>query len=188
MPKSGENTRRIILDAANQIVLTQGVEHLTLEATAREAGISKGGLLYHFPSKEALIAGMIQYYLERFTRDFNASAQDDRGPSSGQWTRAYLETTFADNERHPRMSPGLLAAISVDPSLLHPLQFTFAEWVARLEQDGIDPVLATIARLAADGLWLVELFGLAPPDAGMKEKVLERLMQITRPSEPEEKR
>ncbi len=180
MPKSGENTRRAILDAANQIVLSQGVEHLTLDATAREAGISKGGLLYHFPSKEALIAGMIQYYLERFTRDFNAAAAQDPESSPGQWTRAYLETTFADNERHPRMSPGLLAAISVDPSLLQPLQNTFAEWVRLVENDRIDPVTATIVRLVADGLWLVELFGLAPPDAGMKARVLARLVEMTR--------
>jgi AcrR family transcriptional regulator len=184
MPKSGENTRRAILDAANQIVLTRGVEHLTLDATAREAGISKGGLLYHFPSKEALIVGMIQYYLERFNRDFSAAAGQEPQASPGQWTRAYLETTFADNERNPRMSPGLLAAIAVDPSLLKPLQDTFVQWLKLVEDDGIDPVLANIARLVADGLWLVELFGLAPPSAEMKARVLARLEAMSRTPDP----
>ena len=75
MPKSGEKTRAALLDAASRIVQQRGVEHLTLELTAQEAGVSKGGLLYHFPSKEALIKGMIQSYLERFTADFNAAAQ-----------------------------------------------------------------------------------------------------------------
>ena len=37
----------------------KGVAKLTLEAVAKEAGVSKGGLLYHFSNKEALIEGMI---------------------------------------------------------------------------------------------------------------------------------
>lgn len=177
MPKSGEKTRAALLDAASRIVQQRGVEHLTLELTAQEAGVSKGGLLYHFPSKEALIKGMIQSYLERFTADFNAAAQPDT-PAAGRWTRAYLHTTYEDNQRNPRMSSGLLAAVATDPALLLPMQQTFAEWVRLLERDGIDPTTAQIVRLAVDGLWMVELFGLAPPDAKTRENVLRGLQAL----------
>lgn len=88
MPKSGEKTRAALLDAASRIVQQRGVEHLTLDLTAQETGVSKGGLLYHFPSKEALIKGMIQSYLPRFTADFNAAAQADAPAAAGRWTRA----------------------------------------------------------------------------------------------------
>jgi hypothetical protein len=44
----------------------------------------------------------------------------------------------------------------------------------------MDLVTAAIIRLAADGLWLVELFGLAPPDAKLTGKVLEALENISR--------
>ena len=172
MPKSGEKTRTALLDAANRIVQERGVEHLTLDLTAQEAGVSKGGLLYHFPSKQALIEGMIQYYLERFTADFNAAARQEDPTVAGRWTRAYLQTTYEDNQRNPRMSSSLLAAVAADPALLLPMQQTFAEWVRLLEQDGVDPTSAQIVRLAVDGLWMVELFGLAPPDAQMRERVL----------------
>ncbi len=178
--KTSALTRKAILEAANRIVLEQGVDHLTLEAAAAAAGISKGGLLYHFPNKEALIVGMIQAYLERFTTDYNTSAEKEPDDTPGRWTRAYLETTFADNERIPRLSSGLLAAIATDPSLLAPLQRTFADWVAQLSLDGIDPVTATIIRLVADGVWLVELFGLTPPDAAMKAQVMEALLEMSR--------
>jgi len=178
--KTSTLTRKAILEAANHIVLEQGVDRLTLEAAAAAAGVSKGGLLYHFPNKEALIVGMIQSYLERFTTDFNFSAEKDPPAAAGRWTRAYLETTFADNERIPRLSSGLLAAIATDPSLLTPLQQTFADWVGHLSQDGIDPVTATIIRLAADGVWLVELFGLNTPDAVMKARVMETLLEMSR--------
>lgn len=177
MPKSGAQTHRAILDAANRIVIQQGVERLTLEQVAAEAGVSKGGLLYHFRSKEALIKGMIDYYLERFTEDFNAAAEKE-GEAPGRWNRSYLTTTFADNQRTPRMSSGLLAAIATNPALLAPLQERFRDWVALLQQDGIDPTLAAIVRLVADGLWLVELFGLSAPDEQTKANVLRALEEL----------
>lgn len=177
MPKSGANTQKAILDAANRIVIGQGVERLTLEQVAAEAGISKGGLLYHFRTKEALIKGMINYYLARFAEDFSQAAEKE-GETPGRWNRSYLTTTFADNQRIPRMSSGLLAAIATDPSLLAPLQERFREWVALLDQDGIDPTTAAIIRLVADGLWLIELFGLSAPDEVMKGKILQAMEDL----------
>lgn len=177
MPKSGAMTQRAILEAANRVVLEQGVDRFTLEQVANEAEISKGGLLYHFPNKEALIRGMIDFYLERFTADFNTAAEKE-GQSAGRWNRSYLTTTFADNQRIPRMSSGLLAAAATDPRLLAPLQEQFAQWVALLNQDGVDPTLAAIVRLVADGLWMMELFGLSAPDEELKAKVLKTLEEL----------
>ena len=50
--RSSTATRDTILSAAANLVLRKGASRMTLEAVAREAGVSKGGLLYHFPSKE----------------------------------------------------------------------------------------------------------------------------------------
>lgn len=47
--------RTTILQVACRLVRKLGASHLTLDAVAKEAGVSKGGLLYHFPTKEALI-------------------------------------------------------------------------------------------------------------------------------------
>lgn len=60
------STRERILLGANVVALRDGIQNLTLEAVAEEAGLSKGGLLYHFPSKEALVAGLVDYFTERF--------------------------------------------------------------------------------------------------------------------------
>ncbi|HMN58883.1 MAG TPA: TetR/AcrR family transcriptional regulator [Anaerolinea sp.] len=178
MTELGVNTRKTILDAANRVVQKHGVERLTLELTAQEAGLSKGGLLYHFPSKEALIKGMIQDYLDRFTADFNATAQQEGGQTPGRWTRSYLYTTYEDKQRSPSMSSGLLAAVATNPTLLSPVQQTYEEWVRLLMKDGIDSTTAMIVRLAVDGLWMVDLFGFAPPDPVMRVKVLRALNEM----------
>ena len=52
---STPDTKTRILSAAEAIVLERGVPALTLDAVAESAGLSKGGLIYHFESKEALI-------------------------------------------------------------------------------------------------------------------------------------
>ena len=48
------------------------------------------------------------------------------------------------------------------------LQAAADGWQARLVDDGLDPVTATVLRLASDGLWLCDLFGLAPPPAALR--------------------
>ena len=37
---------------------------------------------------------------------------------------------------------------------------------------------ATVARLAADGLWLADLLGMAPPEGELRERVLARLLEL----------
>jgi hypothetical protein len=45
----------------------------------------------------------------------------------------------------------------------------------KIENDELDPVRSTIVRLAIDGLWFAEMFGLAPPKDELRQKVIEEL-------------
>ena len=49
-------TRQSILQAAETVLLREGLDALTLDAIAAELGLTKQGLYYHYPSKEALLA------------------------------------------------------------------------------------------------------------------------------------
>jgi hypothetical protein len=70
---------------------------------------------------------------------------------------------------------GLLAALIADPGTLTAVRERYAAWQDRVVTEGGDPVEATIARLAADGLWLADLLGLAPPRGELRERVVMRL-------------
>jgi AcrR family transcriptional regulator len=183
-------TRQAILLAANQLVLAEGVGHLTLEAVAKKAGVSKGGLLYHFPSKEALIKGLIELLNARFegevarqlTLEHASQPREAVEKLPGSWLRAFVRATFAGNKLEGDWlgsSAAILTAIATDPQLLEPFRQSFANYQAQAEQDGLDPALATIIRLAADGLWLAELFELAPPGGELREQVERRLLEMT---------
>ncbi len=53
-------TRTRLLDAAAQTLRDQAMAGPTLAAVAKEAGVGKGGLLHHFPSKDALVKAVLR--------------------------------------------------------------------------------------------------------------------------------
>jgi AcrR family transcriptional regulator len=185
MPRGGdpEVTRAAILDAAQKRLLEQGPTGLVLDAVAADAGVSKGGLLYHFPSKEALVEGLTARMLAAFDETQAALQERDRS-ATGAWTRAYLRSTVTETgdpaDDSARLLAGLLAAQGGDPARLEAIRERFAAWQERLEDDGIDPVAATIVRLASDGLWLSALLGLPSLQKKLGARVLAALETMTR--------
>ena len=182
-PRDSGATKRRILDAAEQIVLRDGVGHLTLEASATEAGLSKGGVLYHYPSRDALVAAMVTRIIQEFEDDIAAYLPEPGSPAAalpGAYTRAYVRATLAPaTPGQERLGAALLAAAAAEPELLIPLQEAADGWQARLVDDGLDPALATVIRLACDGLWLCDLFGLASPQGLLRAEVGSTFEQMT---------
>jgi AcrR family transcriptional regulator len=167
-------TRMGILDAACRVVLDKGVSALTLDATAQEAGVSKGGLLYHFPSKNSLIEGMI----ERLIRAFDLALERELAKNNGDWLVAYINASFVSDPDYNQLSSALSAAIANNPELLKPLQDHFVEWQKKAEASAPSPEVGTIIRLTMDGLWLSDLLGFAPPTPAMRKKMLKVLMEM----------
>jgi AcrR family transcriptional regulator len=161
-------TRDRLLDAAGAVVRRDGAQALTLDAVAEEAEVSKGGLLYHFKSKRELVEGMIERWMTEFQREI-----DEEDPA---FVRGYVKASApAGNEL------GMLAALIADPALLVAVRRQYGIWQDRVEREGHDPVDATVARLAADGLWLAELLGMGPPTGALREQVLQRLLDLAEP-------
>jgi len=175
-----QTTRQQIIHAAFALIRREGVARLTIEAVAQEAGLSKGGVLYHFKTKEALIQAMVASLVERFDADIEiARGGGPEGARSapGSWLRAYIRASAGPAEEDGDTA-ALLAAVATDPSLLAPLQEQYARWQAQAEADGVDPALATVIRLALDGLWMADLFGLAPPQGALRELVIATLERM----------
>jgi len=175
---NSNSKRNNILLAASIIVKNNGVEKLTLEAVAKEAGVSKGGLLHHFPNKEALIKGMV----EELTNDFFNNVQErvtSATVDAGKWSRAFIEAVDDDIKEGNEITTALSAALFTNPELLCKFQSQYSTWQKNIENDGIDPVRSTIVRLAADGLWYAEIFGLGVLDDELRSKVIRELINMT---------
>lgn len=167
-----------LLNAAEQVVAHAGVKNLTLEAVAHEAGVSKGGLLYHFPSKSALVTAIVERLATRCESEQNEVLEVD--PHPGSFTRAYLAARSKPVAPEEELvHTAILAAAGTDPFFLEPFREKLKGWQARLENDDIDPAAAMIVRLAIDGYCLSRLLNLPVPDEGLWRNVLARLVCMT---------
>ncbi len=164
--------RASILNAAARVVARDGAEKLTVGSVAHEAGLSVGGLRYHFPAKRDLLDGLVHQAVEGFDR-----ALAEAGDAPGDRTRAYIAATLEDT---PGCEPAaaLIAAAAVDSSLLDTLRQHFQRWQGFLDDDGVDPAIATLVRLTMDGWWLAAFMGLAPPDDSTTARIRARLEEL----------
>ena len=142
-----------LLDSAEAVLAERGTHGLTLAAVAAHAGVSKGGLLYHYASKDALITALI----ERLIADFDQLIASFRLERPGWYTRAYIEATFTvlaekDVDLARRRWAAVCAA-STDPALREPLARAQRRWLSEGLDEEPDPDLSQLARLAADGVW-----------------------------------
>ena len=176
MAKDPSETKIKLLKAAAQVVREKGASQLTLEAVAKQANVSKGGLLYHYPNKSALLAAMVTYLNKSFEQAIET--QIEREESKITWLEAYVAMSFDPNHSQLVESAGILAAVANDPNLLEPLRERYKVWQAKVEASGLDPNLATIVRLAADGLWFTELFNVSPLTDEKRSQVLDALLTL----------
>jgi AcrR family transcriptional regulator len=174
----GQNSKDRILNAAESVALRDGVAHLTLDAVAAEAGLSKGGVLYNFPGKEALVRGMVERLIAQTEGEAARLAALDPDPH-GRTLRAYLSVTFPEDGTCParvnRLTAVLLSAILTNRDLLEPARRHFHGMQERLVGDGLDPRTVHIIRLAADGLWFSEMIGMPGPPGAERTAMIHRL-------------
>jgi AcrR family transcriptional regulator len=60
MPRSAEQTRKRILEAAYRLFRRQGYSRVTMDAIAAEATLTKRTLYHHFESKDQLLANVLE--------------------------------------------------------------------------------------------------------------------------------
>lgn len=96
-------TRKALQDSARGIVAEFGAIHCTLEAVALRADVSRGALLYHFPTKEGLVEAMVRDLVEPFSQTCSALMCMTRNPGGGR--RA---PTSMPSRRSPRRSTSSL--------------------------------------------------------------------------------
>jgi AcrR family transcriptional regulator len=172
------SARDRVLDAYETLLIEHGGAAVTLDAVAAAAGVSKGGLLYHFASKEALATGLLDRLRERSAADAQAirTAPDGAvayyvrtsapgGASPGGLTRTYLAVL--------RLADGTAAGQAARDALA----LVDADGYAALLDELRDPVLAWLAQLVGDGLYLRTLTGTPLPSGLGVEDLLDRMRQ-----------
>jgi AcrR family transcriptional regulator len=179
-PRSALQTRELIFQACSQILRREGLISLTLEAVANEAGISKGGLLYHFPNKEALIEGLFEYHNNIYENRLQELV-DLEGNSPGAYLRAYAKASIEQitDPDNASLYASLFSAEERYASAHRIMRDKYVGWQNKVEDCGLDPTWATLLRFAVDGFWFVEMHRYTPPDEERREEIIEMILNLT---------
>jgi AcrR family transcriptional regulator len=154
--------REQLLDAAQAVILEQGIGALTLDKVAAKASVSKGGLLHHFPSKDALVGAIVRRVVDAWQSDLReAIGEQAAGPL--RVPRAMLNGCISKPEEWTQTlrnaSICVVAAMSEHPKHVEPCQEVYAELEETMRADGTPEGLAQLLLCAMDGLWMSFVFG-----------------------------
>ena len=103
------------MKTTEEIVTLGGVANLTFDKVAAASGLSKGGIMYYFSSKNELVKEMVEPFVWRFEGGLDDLKEDD-GNETGRYLRAYLRATFdeaaATDNQFDRLGASITAAQS----------------------------------------------------------------------------
>jgi len=125
------STRNLIIEAAIECFIKLGYARTTTTAIAERAGLSRGAMLHHFPSKIDIVRAAVEHLHAKRLRAFRKSAM--RAVQAGDRVQQSVEAYWA-HAKHPMFVAffELSVAARTDPELaaiLRPAQEAFErEW------------------------------------------------------------
>ena len=149
--------REAVLDAFESLLIEEGERAATLDAVAKLAGVSKGGLLYHFPNKEAMISVLLERLDRLLAEDLAAMAAAPEGAAaffikSSVWADTPLDRVFVAATR--------LAEVAHQETLRR-MAAVQASWLELLAAD-VGPAMAKPVLYMGDGLYFNAMLARGP--------------------------
>jgi AcrR family transcriptional regulator len=123
----------IILDGADALLLRNGARGLTIDAVAAEVGLSKGGVLHHYGSKDALVAALVARNLDSLRTGIAACEVTETGEprSLARAMVAHFRRNLCDDDE---ISRSLLVASIENPAALADYSGFVTERLGRLAE------------------------------------------------------
>ncbi|MUZ66337.1 TetR family transcriptional regulator [Agrobacterium vitis] len=148
--------QQAILDAAERVVGRDGAANMTVDAVAREAGVSKASVLYDYKSKQALIEAVVDRAFQR-DNEYHTRVEHGIGNHSDHAIRARIVAAAEPPPKEFRaVALNLSAALTLDATLRTKMQSNQTATIERILRGSKSPRGALLAYLALEGLKLLE--------------------------------
>ncbi|WP_321800150.1 TetR/AcrR family transcriptional regulator [Burkholderia sp. BCC1988] len=171
-----EISRKKAIDAAFSILTRDGVGGLTFDSLSRESGISKGGLLHQFRTKQGVLKALLEFQqgqFEQFARDYLANEGALKAePNLSSQIAIFREAISQPNS----VARAILAAIIESPDLLDDRKRADADKLKTLDEESSDFELTLLRYFAASGIAFNVLLGLTPLTKTMRNRLFTRLL------------
>jgi len=130
------NTRQVILQTANRLMMDQGINNTSLNDIAREAGISKGTLHYYYPSKDDLIYDIAQQHFSVVKSSVLRWNENVRGRTSFAEILRVVLSSFLEADTRNKLHLYLLQeAVVNNEHIRQRFQESYQEWRTLLKEE-----------------------------------------------------
>ena len=166
LTRKKEIDRDRILDAAESVILDSGGRNFTLDAVAERAGISKGGLVYTFATKDGLVRAALEREMARF-QEAVGKRLGGRSVKPFELVLAHIEEALDEDDATTRKAAFLVTALVHAPDMMEPARRYYRELLDPLLSKSGDAQKVRNALLAVEGIFLLR--GLGFVEASEKE-------------------
>jgi len=171
LTRKKEIDRDRILDAAEAVILESGGQSFTLDAVAERAGISKGGLVYSFATKDDLVFAALEREVARFQEAVGRRLGG--GPIGPvELVLAHIEEALEEDDASTQMAAFLVTALVHAPEMLEPVRRYYRALLDPLRSKGGDLHEVRHALLAVEGIFLLRGLGFVEVSANEMKSVL----------------
>lgn len=171
-----------VLDAAERIVQERGAAFLTFEELASASGISRGGICYHFATKEDLLRALIKRDMQQWEEQEHQCRA--RMGCGGSDFIAELRSMTETKPEKRRFVAGMMSAVAHDRSLLEPVREREAQRSPDAWTDA--EIDRQVLRLAAGGLFWTDVFGCTEIPDAQRARIVARIEALAREWFPED--
>jgi AcrR family transcriptional regulator len=172
------NSREKILAAAADVARESGPGSLSLDAVANRAGVSKGGLLYNFPTKAKLMQALVEDYLHEFGQALESARAT--GLSGESQLAVYIKLSADECEPPQPSASWIFSAIAEDPDFLTPIKSFKRQLFERLKGETPDLKALLVCFLAIEGLRSMNLFDSDILSADERRLLVTSLLEIAK--------
>ena len=171
LTRKKEIDRDRILDAAEAVILESGGRSFTLDAVAARAGISKGGLVYSFATKDDLVHAALEREMARFQEAVRRRVGG--GPTEPvELVLAHIEEALDEDDVSTQKAAFLVTALVHAPDMLEPVRRYYRVLLDPLRSEGGDMHEVRHALLAVEGIFLLRGLGFVEVSADEQKSVL----------------
>ncbi|TGQ67461.1 TetR/AcrR family transcriptional regulator [Mesorhizobium sp. M00.F.Ca.ET.186.01.1.1] len=172
-----KNSREKILAAAADVARESGPGSLSLDAVASRAGVSKGGLLYNFPTKAKLMQGLVEGYLHDFEQALEAANGNDKDKNP---LAVYIQLSANDCEEKQPSASWIFSAIAEDPDFMTPIKTFKQQLFERLKGETPDLKSLLVCYLAIEGMRSMNLFEFDVLSKDERQLLVSSLLEIAK--------
>ncbi|WP_199257423.1 TetR/AcrR family transcriptional regulator [Paracoccus binzhouensis] len=167
-----------LMQAIERVARRAGIAGLSIDAVAREAGISKSSVVYDCDSKAGLLAAFTRHRMSQHRADFQEMLARHQGQPNARLRAVIEKFRTAPTEEEIAMAMLVSASMGENAECREIMRECMAEDVDQIAAEAGNKAKMLRALLTLHGMAFLEFFGFYRFDDETRNEILDELMVV----------